>query len=257
MTARPSAGPRTAAARQAKVPVAEVATAIVRRRSIDARRGRVWLQLVVELVLRDEAMPPSTTPQPVDLPALSGEPPVVIVGAGPAGTFCAWALAQRGIGAVVLERGKPVRPRRHDLAALTKHGRLDPESNYCFGEGGAGTFSDGKLYTRAHKRGDLQRVLEAFVGYAFRKADQIRPYLEARATLTVVMARAQLHHPELGGLGRVRMHATVVEVVGRAGVLVPLGEVFFVDASVGRTMVGPGAWLASLGLGIPIPTANL
>ena len=66
---------RRAAARQAKVPVAEVATAIVRRRSIDARRGRVWLQLVVELVLRDEAMPPSTTPQPVDLPALSGEPP--------------------------------------------------------------------------------------------------------------------------------------------------------------------------------------
>ena len=99
--------------------------------------------------------------------------------------------------------------------------------------------------------------LEAFVGYAFRKADQIRPYLEARATLTVVMARAQLHHPELGGLGRVRMHAPVVEVVGRAGVLVPLGEVFFVDASVGRTMVGPGAWVASLGLGIPIPTANL
>ncbi|MEM7158810.1 MAG: FAD-dependent protein [Myxococcota bacterium] len=96
---------------------------------------------------------------------MSGEPGVVIVGAGPAGTFCAWALAQHGIRSVVLERGKPVRPRRRDLAALSKQGQLDPESNYCFGEGGAGTFSDGKLYTRSHKRGDMQRVLDAFVGY--------------------------------------------------------------------------------------------
>lgn len=191
---------RRAAARQAKVPVAEVATAIVRRRSIDARRGRVWLQLVVELVLRDEAMPPSTTPQPVDLPALSGEPPVVIVGAGPAGTFCAWALAQRGIGAVVLERGKPVRPRRHDLAALTKHGRLDPESNYCFGEGGAGTFSDGKLYTRAHKRGDLQRVLEAFVGYGASTEILVdaRPHIGTNRLPTVVGAMRQ--HLESAGV---------------------------------------------------------
>jgi uncharacterized FAD-dependent dehydrogenase len=137
----------------------------VRRRSIDARRGRVWLQLVVELWLRDEPWPGEREPRPLSLPALRGAPPVVIVGAGPAGMFCAWALARRGVRAVVLERGKPVRPRRRDLAALAKRGELDPESNYCFGEGGAGTFSDGKLYTRAHKRGDVQEVLEAFVAY--------------------------------------------------------------------------------------------
>lgn len=156
---------RRAAARQAKLPEAEVVRAVVRRRSVDARRGRVHLQLVVELWCRGEALPLEPEPQPLALPTLAGEPPVVIVGAGPAGMFCAWALAQRGVRSLVLERGKPVRPRRHDLAALAKHGVLDPESNYCFGEGGAGTFSDGKLYTRAHKRGDLQQVLEAFVAY--------------------------------------------------------------------------------------------
>ncbi|MCX4240398.1 NAD(P)/FAD-dependent oxidoreductase [Paraliomyxa miuraensis] len=156
---------RRVAAAQARIPEAEVERVVVRRRSIDARRGRVHLQLVVELWRRGESIPAERRPEPVVLPSLCGEPPVVIVGAGPAGMFCAWALAQRGVRAVVLERGKSVRPRRHDLAALAKHGRLDPESNYCFGEGGAGTFSDGKLYTRAHKRGDVHRVLEAFVGY--------------------------------------------------------------------------------------------
>ena len=156
---------RRASAREAKLPEAEVARVVVRRRSIDARRGRVWLQLVVELWLRGEAPPAEARPQPLALPGLRGEPPVVIVGAGPAGMFCAWALARRGVRSIVLERGKPVRPRRHDLAALAKRGVLNPESNYCFGEGGAGTFSDGKLYTRAHKRGDVQEVLEALVGY--------------------------------------------------------------------------------------------
>jgi uncharacterized FAD-dependent dehydrogenase len=134
----------------------------VLRKSIDARRGKISLKLQVEL------LPPGTTIEPitpVDLPALHGEPTVVIVGAGPAGMFCAWELAQRGILSIVLERGKPVRARRRDLATLTRHGELDPDSNYCFGEGGAGTFSDGKLYTRSHKRGELDTVLSAFVGY--------------------------------------------------------------------------------------------
>ncbi|MEM9454601.1 MAG: FAD-dependent oxidoreductase [Myxococcota bacterium] len=156
---------RRAAARRAKIPVAEVAAVLVRRRSLDARKGRVKLALVVEVVSRDEAMPVEPAPRPIDLPALHGEPPVVVVGAGPAGMFCAWALAQHGVRARIFERGRPVRPRRHDLAALAKRGELNPESNYCFGEGGAGTFSDGKLYTRAHKRGDVAQVLSALVGY--------------------------------------------------------------------------------------------
>jgi hypothetical protein len=134
------------------------------RKSIDARRGKVRLQLQVELVAPG-APASDPTPEPPALAHLVGPPEVAIVGAGPAGMFCAWELARRGIKAVILERGKRIRPRRLDLAALARRGELDPESNYCFGEGGAGTFSDGKLYTRAHKRGDVEAVLRAFVAY--------------------------------------------------------------------------------------------
>ncbi|MCR9164918.1 MAG: NAD(P)/FAD-dependent oxidoreductase [Nannocystaceae bacterium] len=134
------------------------------RRTIDARKGKVRVHVVAELRLKGE-VPASRSFEPPVLPTLGGEPSVAIVGAGPAGMFCAWALALAGVRSVVLERGKPVRERRLDLAGLMRRGALDPESNYCFGEGGAGTFSDGKLYTRSSKRGHVTRVLEAFVAY--------------------------------------------------------------------------------------------
>ncbi len=85
---------------------------------------------------------------------------MIIVGGGPAGLWCAYQLARAGVASIVLDRGKPVQARRRDLKGLTQHGRVDPDSNYCFGEGGAGTYSDGKLYTRAHKRGDVRDVIE-------------------------------------------------------------------------------------------------
>jgi uncharacterized FAD-dependent dehydrogenase len=87
---------------------------------------------------------------------------VLIAGAGPAGLFAALRLIEHGVKPIIIERGKDVRARRRDLARLNKEGILNPESNYCFGEGGAGTYSDGKLYTRSKKRGDLQRILEIF-----------------------------------------------------------------------------------------------
>jgi len=90
---------------------------------------------------------------------------VVIIGAGPAGLFAALQLIEKGIKPIVLERGKDVRARRRDLAALNKEGSINPESNYCFGEGGAGTYSDGKLYTRSNKRGDIDRILNLFVRF--------------------------------------------------------------------------------------------
>ncbi len=155
---------RRAAAREAKVREADVARVVVRRRAIDARRGKVRLRLTVDLRMVGDPPVHDATPSPLALPSL-GAPEVVVVGAGPAGLFCAWRLAQRGIGSVIVDRGKPVRARRHDLAALTKRGQLDPDSNYCYGEGGAGTFSDGKLYTRAKKRGATSDVLAAFVAY--------------------------------------------------------------------------------------------
>jgi uncharacterized protein len=155
---------RDATAKQARLRHDDIGALEVVRKSIDARRGKVRLRLAVDV------WPPGATARPVahdpvSLPTLRGAPEVVVVGAGPAGLFCAWALACRGVRSVVLERGKQVRPRRRDLAELVRHGRLDPDSNYCFGEGGAGTFSDGKLYTRADKRGEVRRVLEAFVAY--------------------------------------------------------------------------------------------
>jgi len=126
----------------------------VRRRAIDARRGRVRFHLTLGLA--------PAAPRPLGEPhprTVAGEP-VIVVGAGPAGLFCAYQLARAGIASIVLERGKPVQARRRDLKGLTRRGVVDPDSNYCFGEGGAGTYSDGKLYTRSHKRGDVRDILE-------------------------------------------------------------------------------------------------
>ena len=123
----------------------------IRKRSIDARRGKVKFHLVVG------ALRPAIPPAP--LRDVDGDP-VVIVGGGPAGLFCAYELARAGVRSIVLDRGKPVQARRRDLKGLTQHGVVDRDSNYCFGEGGAGTYSDGKLYTRSHKRGDVRDVIE-------------------------------------------------------------------------------------------------
>src|SRR5690606_26498114 len=125
----------------------------VLRRSIDARRGRVRF----EVLLGFGAPEPASGALPREV---VGSRRVVIVGAGPGGLFCAYQLARHGIPVVVLDRGKRVQPRRHDLKALSVRGDVNPECNYCFGEGGAGTYSDGKLYTRSHKRGNVRDVLE-------------------------------------------------------------------------------------------------
>ncbi|HEX6239928.1 MAG TPA: NAD(P)/FAD-dependent oxidoreductase [Polyangiales bacterium] len=146
---------REKVAKKLGVPAQELPPLALQKRALDARRGRIRFHLTLS----------SVDP---DAPALGGEPPrevdrarrVAVVGDGPAGLFCAYELARHGIGCVVLDRGKPVQPRRRDLKGLTQHGRVDPDSNYCFGEGGAGTYSDGKLYTRSHKRGDVRDVLE-------------------------------------------------------------------------------------------------
>jgi len=134
---------------------AELPPIEVRKRSIDARRGRVKFHVVVGTVT------PETPHAP--LPQAGDGPPVIVVGGGPAGLFCAYELARAGVRAIVVDRGKPVQARRRDLKGLTQHGVVDPDSNYCFGEGGAGTYSDGKLYTRSHKRGDVRDVIETLV----------------------------------------------------------------------------------------------
>jgi uncharacterized FAD-dependent dehydrogenase len=135
----------------------------VLKRSIDARKRNVVYQLRIEVFI-DEPMPR----QLYELPSakkISSNREAVVVGAGPAGLFAALQLIKNNIKPVVIERGKAVRERRRDLAVINQKHIVNPESNYCFGEGGAGTFSDGKLYTRSNKRGDVNEVLETLVRF--------------------------------------------------------------------------------------------
>lgn len=133
------------------------------RQSIDARKGQVKINLDIE-VYSGETPPPEMEFQK-EYPDVSHQPQAIIVGAGPAGMFAALRLIELGIKPILLERGKDVRARRRDLAAINKDHIVNPESNYCFGEGGAGTYSDGKLYTRSKKRGDVRRILEILVAH--------------------------------------------------------------------------------------------
>lgn len=133
------------------------------RRSVDARGRQVKVNLQVAL-FKNGPLPPLTSYRVPDK-NVANAPVVLIVGAGPAGMFAALRLVELGMKPVILERGKDVRSRRRDLAAINKAHVVNPESNYCFGEGGAGTYSDGKLYTRSKKRGNFRRVLEIFVAH--------------------------------------------------------------------------------------------
>lgn len=138
----------------------EIAGWVVSKRSIDARaRGKMkGVKFAVQM------QPPISRDYPSPQEVRMGrEPPVLIVGAGPAGIFCAHELARHRVPSVIIERGKTVQPRRHDLKKIHSLGEVNPDSNYCFGEGGAGTYSDGKLYTRASKRGDVHDVLDVLV----------------------------------------------------------------------------------------------
>ena len=145
---------------EADIPMKRVTGYKILKRSIDARAKQPRIQIQAELFIDEPAK--EEAPFDPELQNVSNAPHVVIVGAGPAGIFAALKLIQLGYKPIILERGKDVRSRRRDLAAMNKEGVVNPESNYCFGEGGAGTYSDGKLYTRSTKRGNVQRVLQLF-----------------------------------------------------------------------------------------------
>jgi uncharacterized protein len=146
------------------VPPSSVTGFHIIKRSLDARGKQAWYVQTLNVFVNEPFQP--RTIRRLGLKDVSkASRKVIVAGAGPAGLFAALKLIENGIQPILLERGKDVRARRRDLALLNKEGIINPESNYCYGEGGAGTYSDGKLYTRSTKRGDIDRILNILVQY--------------------------------------------------------------------------------------------
>lgn len=229
----PAARLRLAARRLAR-PEAEITAVRIRKRSIDARHSPVVVRLHVE-VYCDEPAPAEDPPRP-SYRAVRGDRSAIIVGCGPAGMFAALRLIELGVKPIVLERGKDVRARRHDLAAIQRHGQVDPDSNYCFGEGGAGTYSDGKLYTRATKRGNVDAVLRTLVAHGA-PADILidaHPHIGSNRLPNVVTA---LRESILEAGGEIRFGTRVADLVIDAqhhlrGVITAAGDEVLADAVV-------------------------
>lgn len=132
----------------------------VLKRSIDARQRTIYVNLKVRAYINE--LPQEDDYQHIEYPYVGDRPQVIVVGEGPGGLFASLRLIELGLRPVIIERGKDVRERKKDMALITKTQKVDPESNYCFGEGGAGAYSDGKLYTRSHKRGNTEKILNVF-----------------------------------------------------------------------------------------------
>jgi uncharacterized FAD-dependent dehydrogenase len=188
------------------------------KQSIDARsRQQVWINLTLLAFVNES--PSNRFDDKIEFPALPiNAKEVIIIGAGPAGLFAALECIQLGLRPIVLERGKDVRARRRDLAKLNKEGIVNPESNYCFGEGGAGTYSDGKLYTRSNKRGSIDKILRLF--YQFGADERIlyeaHPHIGTNKLPHIITAmREQI---ELSG-GKVLFDKKLVDLVIEKGAI--------------------------------------
>jgi uncharacterized protein len=191
----------------------------VLRRSLDARKAHaLGHRLRVEILDEgEEASARVPTPAPPVWPASIPRPRIVVVGSGPAGTWAALRLAEAGLPSTILERGKPVQPRRHDLASVQR-GRLDTNSNYCFGEGGAGTYSDGKLYTRTKDREAVDQVLADMVRFGANPdiAVESRPHVGSNKLPKVLSALREFL--ESRGV-RYRFSSTLADVVVSDGTI--------------------------------------
>ena len=201
---------REQALRALRLPADSPAVVRKRRQSVDARGRQIRVHIDAEAFVGE--VPPALIQYQKPQRDVSGAPVAIVVGAGPAGMFAALRLIELGIKPIVLERGSDVRGRRRDLAAINKDHVVNPESNYCFGEGGAGTYSDGKLYTRSTKRGDVRRILEIFVAHG--ATEQIlvdaHPHIGTNKLPNVV---ADLRESILSAGGEVRFNTKVTDLI--------------------------------------------
>ncbi len=154
------------AAKVLKLSIEDISAVQVIRRSVDARSKNPIFRAKAIVYLNED---PVDMYSPIDFKSVKGNKKVLIVGMGPAGMFAALRLIELGIKSIIFERGKDVQSRRKDLREIQQFGNVNPDSNYCFGEGGAGTYSDGKLYTRSTKRGDVNRILNILVQHGSQK----------------------------------------------------------------------------------------
>jgi uncharacterized protein len=223
---------RDAAARKLGIAVSRIGGVVLRKHSIDARQRQVKVQLRLEVSI-DGPPAPEIRPEWTCPPLPAHARRVVIVGCGPAGMFAALRCLENGWKPVIVERGKDASARRFDLAPLLREGRVIEESNYCFGEGGAGTFSDGKLYTRATKRGPVARIYEILAAHGApdRILTDAHPHIGSNLLPNVVKAiRASI----IAAGGEVHFQTKVVDfmVSGKRiqGVITASGSEIAADA---------------------------
>ena len=200
------------------------------KRSIDARQRTIFVNLNVRVYLNE--MPKDNEYQPTIYKNVEGKPQVIIVGAGPGGLFAALRLIELGLRPIIVERGKNVRDRKKDLAQISREHTVNPESNYSFGEGGAGAYSDGKLYTRSKKRGNVDKILNVFCQHG---------------ASTAILVDA---HPHIGTdkLPRVieNMRNTILECGGEVhfetrmdALIIEEDEIKGIETHTGQTILGP------------------
>lgn len=205
---------------------------IIQKKSIDARARTIWTNLTVTAFI-DEPFHQREIKRIQYEDVTAAKTTVIIIGAGPAGLFAALKCIEQGIKPIILERGKDVRARRRDLAILNKEGIVNPESNYCFGEGGAGTYSDGKLYTRSNKRGDIDSILNLFVqfGAEERILYEAHPHIGTNKLPDIITAMRQTIIDSGGDLlFEKKMTDIIIEKENIKAVLTADGDLFEANA---------------------------